>query len=254
MMSVALLLAAGAVFFVFLQRDEPVLTATKVAERSPDPALNYGELQRVEPKETQTPDVNADNASPEPKPVGAKSEPQPASAVKPRSEPKQTTPQGWSVPSEDEIQEANGTRQYQLTAGAVMGLTIERMGIYDAPVFSSNSAAALDSGIVHEPETSLPWSKTPQRNVYLEGHRLGYAGTGSYLIFYNLDKLRNGDTVVLRKRDGTDYEYRVIASFVVDPSESWVTAEIRDRDLVTLQTCTNAPAYDKRLIVRAERV
>ena len=73
-----------------------------------------------------------------------------------------------------------------------MGLTIESLGIYNAPVFSSTSQWALDNGIAHVPETSLPWSDTPQRNVYLAGHRFGWPGSGSHLVFYNLDELARG--------------------------------------------------------------
>jgi sortase A len=29
---------------------------------------------------------------------------------------------------------------------------------------------------------------------------------------------------------------------------------VRDRDIVTLQTCTPIPEFDKRLIVRADRI
>lgn len=267
MMSVALLMAAGVAFYVLLQPNEPVVAATKAAETAPEPRLEYGEPQRVPPEETRAPEVKAEEAAPEPAPepqpeLAAKSEPQPEPSPKPKPapepetepEPRETTPQGWAVPNEDQIQEANGPRRYRLTAGAVMGLTIEAIGLYNVPVFSSSEEWALDAGVRHVPETSMPWSGGAQRNVYLEGHRLGYGGTGSYLVFYNLDKLGRGDKVLLKNRDGKRYTYRVSDSFVVNPSDSWVMGQIRGRDMVTLQTCTNAPAYDKRLIVRAERV
>jgi sortase A len=31
-------------------------------------------------------------------------------------------------------------------------------------------------------------------------------------------------------------------------------SRVRDRDIVTLQTCTPIPYFDKRLIVRADRI
>jgi sortase A len=134
-----------------------------------------------------------------------------------------------------------------------MGLTVRSIGIYNAPVFDANANWALDAGVRHVPQTSMPWSRSKQRNVYLEGHRLGYPGTGSHLIFYNLDRMKKGDEVLLKNRDGKRYEYRVSDSFVVKPSDSWVMGQIRGRDMVTLQTCTG-PGYSKRLIVRAERI
>jgi len=97
----------------------------------------------------------------------------------------------------------------------------------------------------------MPWSQTPERNFYLAGHRLGWPGTRSRLIFYRLDELEEGDEVLLRRR-GETYRYRVSESFVVRPNARWVTGRVRGRDMLTLQTCT-PPDLDWRLIVRAER-
>jgi sortase A len=135
-----------------------------------------------------------------------------------------------------------------------MGLTIEAIGIHNAPVFDSKSQWALAKGVAHNPQTSLPWSQSAQRNVYLAGHRIGYRGTWSRMIFYNLHKLKRGDEVVLKDRAGTSYGYRVSEVFVVDPTDSWVMGQVRGRDMVTLQTCTPYPTFEKRLIVRADRV
>jgi len=135
-----------------------------------------------------------------------------------------------------------------------MGLTIEQIGIHDAPVFDSDSQWALANGVAHNPQTSLPWSQSPQRNVYLAGHRMGYRGTWSRMIFYNLRKLGRGDEVLLKDRAGNSYRYRVSEVFVVDPTDLWVMGQVRGRDMVTLQTCTPYPTFEKRLIVRAERV
>ena len=49
---------------------------------------------------------------------------------------------------------------------------------------------ALANGVAHHPQTSLPWSHSAQKNVYLAGHRMGYRGTWSRMIFYNLHKLK----------------------------------------------------------------
>ena len=135
-----------------------------------------------------------------------------------------------------------------------MGLTIEAMGIYDAPVFDSFGRWALANGIAHHPQTSLPWSPSAQRNVYLAGHRMGYRGTWSRMIFYNLDNLERGDEVVLKDRAGRSYRYRVSEVLITDPTDVWVMGQVRGRDMVTLQTCTPYPTFQKRLIVRADRV
>ena len=134
-----------------------------------------------------------------------------------------------------------------------MGLTIKALGLYDVPVYDSDSQWALDNGVSHMPETSFPWSRTPQRNVYLAGHKLGWPGTDSHLVFYNLGDLGRGDKVLLKNRQGHKYTYRVTEAFVTDPRDSWVMGQVRGRDMVTLQTCTG-PDFKKRLIVRADRV
>src|SRR5829696_9230152 len=201
----------------------------------------------------------------EPERSNSRSElPQPASQQTPSEPEFQTQPQedplpaaevrGWAKPTQEELNSANQERHYELLPGAIMGLTIHSMGIYNAPVFDSDSQWALAKGIAHIPETSLPWSATAQRNVYLAAHRMGYRGTWSRMIFYNLDKLKEGDKVVLKDRTGRRYEYRVSETFLADPADSWVMGQVRGRDMVTLQTCTPIPTFQKRLIVRADRV
>ena len=192
----------------------------------------------------------------------ARAKPEPRVEFLPRSEPEVEPQQGtlpvsddnWPAPTDEELQAVNGTRRYGLPPGAIMGLTIRAIGLYGVPVINSDNQWAFDTGVVHEPETSLPWSDTPQRNVYLAAHRLGYRGTWTRLVFYNLDRLGEGDRIVIKDRDGREYEYRVSESFVVDPTDTWVMGRIEGRDMLTLQTCTPIPSFDKRLIVRAERI
>jgi LPXTG-site transpeptidase (sortase) family protein len=160
----------------------------------------------------------------------------------------------WPKPTQGEIQAADSPRHFHLLPGAVMSLTIEKLGIYDAPVFGSDSYEALAKGIAHVPGTSWPWSNTPQRNVYLAGHRMGYRGTWSRMLFYNLGELRKGDTIVLKDREGRTYKYRVSESFLAEPTDAWVLGQVRGRDMVSLQTCTPLYTFQKRLIVRADRV
>ena len=92
-----------------------------------------------------------------------------------------------------------------------------------------------------------------QTVAYLAAHRIGYPGTGSRLLFYELDKLRRGDEVILKGR-GETYRYRISGTLVVDSSDSWVMGQAVGRDMVTLQTCTPIPTYEKRLVVRADRI
>jgi sortase A len=218
--------------------DEPMERATAVkpeAEPSLEPPVrDYPPERHVRGAESQ----------PEPEPQKA----EPEREVLPVAE------EDWPMPSGEDIEAASQPRYYDLVPGAVMGLTVEAIGIYDVPVFDSDAQWALDNGVAHVPETSLPWSNTPQRNVYLAGHRFGWPGTASHLVFYNLDKLGAGDTVLLRDRQGRRYEYEVTETFTADLTDSWVMGQVRGRDMVTLQTCTPIPSFEKRLVVRADRV
>ena len=160
----------------------------------------------------------------------------------------------YPPPTDEQVRAANRQRNYNLPPGAIMSLTINALGLRNVPVISSSSTRALDQGVIHLPGTSYPWSDTPERNVYLAGHRLGWPGTGSHLVFYRLNELGRGDRITLRDREGGRYDYMVIESFVVGPEDSWITGRVRGRDLLTLQTCTPIPTFEKRLIVRAERI
>ena len=157
---------------------------------------------------------------------------------------------GWPKPEKGELKE---TRTFAPDPGSAMTLTLPSIGIYDAPIFDSDSSAALDNGVAHVPETSMPWDRGTQKNTYLAAHRLGYPGTGSRLLFYNLDSLKRGDEVIIEGR-GRTYRYRVTEMMVVDPSDRWVMGEVRGRDMVTLQTCTPIPTFEKRLVVRADKI
>ena len=101
---------------------------------------------------------------------------------------------------------------------------------------------------------SLNYNGVMGTNVYLEGHRLGWPGTGSYLVFYHLNRLEKGDEVILKDREGKAYRYLVSEVMEVNPDDVWVMGQVVGRDMVTLQTCTPIPTFEKRLIVRADRV
>jgi sortase A len=217
------------------------------APSEPEPQSQRHQLQ---PQEQPLPGAEQSEAPSGPQPQPQQHQPpQQEQSLLPGSDVR-----GWQEPTQGELKSANRERRYELLPGAIMGLTIEAIGIHDAPVFDSKSKWALARGVAHHPQTSLPWSPTLQRNVYLAGHRMGYRGTWSRMIFYNLPKLEKGDKVLLRDRAGSSYRYRVSEVLVVDPADSWVMGQVRGRDMVTLQTCVPYPTFEKRLIVRADRV
>jgi hypothetical protein len=90
-----------------------------------------------------------------------------------------------------------------------MTLSIRALGLYDAPVTSSDTEKAFDHSVIHVPDTANPWDKENQKNVFLAGQRLGYPKEkGSRLVFYHLDELKSKDEVVLKVSKGRSYKVR----------------------------------------------
>ena len=114
-----------------------------------------------------------------------------------------------------------------------------------------NEAAFKKYAGVHLRGTGSPWDT--EANVYIAGHRLGYPGTDSFLAFWDLNALGEGDRIFLTDAAGKRYVYKVFREFVVEPTQVSVTRPLEGRNIVTLQTCT-LPDYSRRLIVQAEKV
>jgi sortase A len=137
-------------------------------------------------------------------------------------------------------------------AQTTLKLTVPEMKrVEDVPVYdgSRGNKAALRNGTLHVKGTGYPWQR--MANVYIAGHRLGFPGTKSHLVFWDLDKLENGDEVILTDANGTTYTYEVFKKFVVSPKDVHVMRPVAGKNIVSLQTCT-LPDYAKRLIVQAE--
>jgi sortase A len=123
---------------------------------------------------------------------------------------------------------------------------VNNVTVLDAPY---DDESALDDGAQHVEGTGFPWEE--EANVFIAGHRLGYFGTDSYLVFWDLDKLEDGDEVFLTDSEGTRYTYEVYENIVTDPYDWSVAEPVPGKNIVTLQTCT-LPDYSERIIVHAE--
>ena len=137
-------------------------------------------------------------------------------------------------------------------AQTTLKLTVPEMKrVEDVPVYDGRGGnkAALRNGTLHVKGTGYPWQRVA--NVYIAGHRLGFPGTKSHLVFWDLDKLKNGDEVILTDANGTTYTYEVFKKFVVSPTDVHVMRPVTGKNIVSLQTCT-LPDYAERLIVQAE--
>ena len=132
-----------------------------------------------------------------------------------------------------------------------LSLSVPKLDLADVPVFDTVSEDKLRDGTVHVPATGYPWQKGA--NVFIAGHRIGYASTDSYYVFYHLDWLKKGDEIYLEDSAGGEYLYRVTKRLVVGPDSVEVMNAVEGESLITLQTCT-LPDYEKRLIVQGELV
>ncbi len=245
MMVFALALAAVVAIIIWLRPDRAEQTSATV---EPAAAQSAKQKEKTPPNRGKKLEIDDEPVGAADKPADVEDEP----AAR-KADPLPLLAREWPKPSTNEILAANAPRYYDPQPDSTLTLTVDAIGLHEVPVINSEAQDALDRGVIHLPETPMPWDERPQKNVYLAGHRLGYEGTGSRLVFYNLDKLKKGDSIVLEDGSGTPYEYEVSEVFVAKPEADWVVDPVRGRDMVTLQTCVY-PEFKNRLIVRADRV
>ncbi|CAN5889392.1 hypothetical protein BH18ACT11_BH18ACT11_10320 [soil metagenome] len=137
------------------------------------------------------------------------------------------------------------SKELQLTIPGMK--RVDNVPVYDAP--ESGYDKALHDGVVHVRGTGLPWQKGA--NVYIAGHRVGYPGTKSNLVFWDLDTIQKGDEIFLTDSDGTRYTYKVFEKRVISPDDVSILRPTKGKNIVSLQTCT-LPDYSHRLIVQGE--
>jgi sortase A len=134
-----------------------------------------------------------------------------------------------------------------------LSLTVPKIGIEGVTVFDSTTEEKLKQGAIHVPSTGFPWQQGA--NTYIAGHRIGYPGTASDKIFYDLDKLVEGDEATVTDAAGNEYVYRITGEpEVVGPENVQVMNAPEDGgSILTLQTCT-LPDYKERIVVQGELI
>ena len=160
-------------------------------------------------------------------------------------------PGGFNVPK---LETTNGENTSSTgPSDKTLELTVPAMARIEndeVPYTAGNDEEALKThAAIHLEGTGFPWDN--EANVYIAGHRLGYPRTKSFLVFWDLNRLRMGRRVVLTDSEGERYIYRVYDRFVLGPDDASATKPVAGRNVVSLQTCT-LPNYKDRLIVRAE--
>jgi sortase A len=162
----------------------------------------------------------------------------------------QTPPDNPMVPKAPAQKQSAGD---QAPADKTLTVTVPRMERVKDSTFPNTSGDDEESlknhAGIHLEDTGFPWQK--EANVYLAGHRLGYPGYPSFLAFWDLDSLQQGDRVKVTDADGREYDYRVFQILEVDPTALYVTEPQPGKNILTLQSCT-LPDYAQRLVVQAE--
>ncbi len=160
-------------------------------------------------------------------------------------------------PRQDEPRAEEETPAEQPTAevpeDTTLKLTVPKMAQIkddDIPTTVGDNEAALEEhAAIHLEGTGFPWEQ--EANVYIAGHRLGFPNTDSWLAFWDLNVLENGDEVIVTDANGKEYTYVVFNELEVAPTDLYVIEPLPGKNIVTLQTCT-LPDYANRLVVQAE--
>jgi sortase A len=171
-----------------------------------------------------------------------------------QEEPKQEAPEEQVAPDQG-AQEKPGEQKTAVEppSNDMMKLTVpkmERIENDEIPTgLGTDETLFHDYAGVHIKHTGFPWEE--EANVYIAGHRLGYENTKSYLAFWDLNKLEDGDEFYITDSEGRKYTYEVFNKFVATPANLSVLNPVDGKNIVTLQTCT-LPDYTNRLLVRGE--
>ena len=116
------------------------------------------------------------------------------------------------------------------------------------PIYHGTEDPVLQVAVGHLDWTSLPVGGESTHCV-LSGHR----GLPSAKLFTNLDKLREGDTFLLRILDEV-LTYEVDQILIVEPQETGALKIEEGKDYCTLVTCTPYGINTHRLLVRGHRI
>jgi sortase A len=153
----------------------------------------------------------------------------------------------------EQTQRQSAEEQANAPADPTLRLTVPSMErINNAPVPDTlgDDEEALKNFVgIHLQGTGFPWQD--EANVYIAGHRLGYPNTDSFLAFWDIDNVAEGDQIFVTDANGREYTYEVFQTLEVDPTDLFVTEPQEGRNILTLQSCT-LPDYERRVIVQAE--
>lgn len=130
--------------------------------------------------------------------------------------------------------------------GTIGSIEIPKIHV-SLPIYHGTSQEVLQEGVGHLEATAFPVGGEGNHTV-LTGHR----GLPSAKLFTDLDKLEIGDVFYIHVLDEV-LAYKVDQIKVVEPSDTNDLRPVKEKDYVTLLTCTPYGVNSHRLLVRAER-
>lgn len=118
----------------------------------------------------------------------------------------------------------------------------------DLPIYHGTEDAALEQGVGHLYQTSLPIGGESTHSVLV-----GHTGLPGAMLLSDLEKLKAGDCFYIRVMNET-LTYQVDQILVVEPDDTSALEIVQGEDYVTLVTCTPYGINTHRLFVRGTRI
>jgi len=138
-------------------------------------------------------------------------------------------------------------RSYGIENNIVAEIKIDRLKL-KVPVYLGATEDNLNKGLAHLSHTSLPLGEETS-NVVIAGHR----GLIRHKMFRHLDKLEQGDEVVITNF-WEELRYKVIKYEIISPEEVSKVLIQNGKDMITLITCHPFRVNTQRLVVYCERI
>lgn len=126
-------------------------------------------------------------------------------------------------------------------------ITIDKIKV-ELPIYHGITENVLNSSVGHLEGSSLPIGGLNTHSV-LSAHR----GLPSSKLFTDLDKLEIGDTFQIKIFDEV-LTYQIDKISIVKPNDRTLLSIEKDKDYVTLLTCTPYGINTHRLLVRGSRI
>lgn len=145
------------------------------------------------------------------------------------------------------LEEEKSNTKTNFESGELIGyITIDKINV-NLPIYEGTSKDVLQKGVGHVESSSIPIGGDGTHAV-LAGH----TGLANNEIFDKIDQLKIGDKFSINVL-GIELEYIVDNIRIVEPDDTQSIRIEKDKDLVTLVTCTPPKLNTYRLLVTGKR-